>query len=135
MKEPIINAPANTYRIALAELLQWTIVLQALSSVLLVSGSFELASKIYRFVRRVSAKTREASPTLGSRKTLGMWTFMVLPFMLSSVPTAAAVLYVTMSIELGLLAFVMVIVFAWFLWAIWAIVPAFVERIRESLEH
>ena len=60
---------------------------------------------------------------------------MVLPFMLSSVPTAAAVLYVTMSIELGLLAFVMVIVFAWFLWAIWAIVPAFVERIRESLEH
>lgn len=117
----------------MAEFMEWTIVLQDLGGILLVKGAFELTIKIYRFVRRARTKAQEISPTLESRKALGLWNFMILPFALSSIPIAAIVLYLTMNVEFTLLAFVMVIGYVSFLWAIWAIVPAFVEMIRESL--
>ncbi len=101
----------------------------------MISGSLGLAFRICRFVRRVVAKAREIPPTLGSRRILGIWTFMTLPFVLSSVPIATIAWYLTLSIQLSLWAFAMVIGLGLFLWAIPVIVPVLSEEIRKSLEH
>jgi hypothetical protein len=114
----------------------WALVSLAVGVIFWISDAYDLAFKICRFARRVNAKLQEFSPTLGSKKVLGIWTFMVcLPLMLSSLPVALAVLYLTKSIGLSVLAFSMIVGAALFSWAIWAIAPAIVETIRESLER
>ncbi len=115
---------------------EWTMALQTIGGILLlISGYLGLVFWICRFMRRVRAKFREIPPTLESQRILGIWTFMTLPFMLSSVPIAASVLYLTMSVQLTLLAFATVIGFGLFLWATPVIVPVLSEEISKSLGY
>ncbi len=117
----------------MTEPLDWTMVVQAYGGILLLSGSLGLAFWICRFVRRVRAKFREIPPTLESKRILGIWTFMTLPFILLSVPIAAIAWYLTGSIQLSLWASAMVIGPILFLWGVPVIVPVLSEEIRKSL--